>query len=377
MVSQKGRRGFTLIELLVVIAIIALLISILLPALGNARKRAQLMLSLNNQRQQGVASASYGAENDARAYSFSWKAGQVPQTPNTDLALACAALNPNAQDADTRAAVYQQLDIVTRLYKHDRLTPTVGTAPTGHTPFVLYNHLVINDHIGEQLPSEMVISPGDKARSTWQEDMNGYLDDPMGGNGFRPPSGATSFRDLWRWGFSSSYSTISAHYSPDYGNLNDSDQWPRTVGRAATSNRYIMPNKKNVLGRRSLDDVTYPGQKVLLYETYQRFTGPEQYFAFEDSQVPVLFYDGHADNKNVKDSNYGFEPNKPGKGADDPFDRLKTDLYNYTPVRWWDPPGSTVTLVPSYFDQTRMGLQGVDFGGDPVTNEGLMSLVGN
>ncbi|MCA9293054.1 MAG: prepilin-type N-terminal cleavage/methylation domain-containing protein [Phycisphaerales bacterium] len=62
--SPRTSRGFTLIELLVVVAVVALLLGLLLPALGAARRKAQLAGSVSNVRQITLAALVYAGDHE-------------------------------------------------------------------------------------------------------------------------------------------------------------------------------------------------------------------------------------------------------------------------------------------------------------------------
>ena len=68
--AMRRRRSsaFTLIELLVVIAIIALLVTLLIPALQEAKRHARVVMCATNMRAFAMGMATYSAEDDRNEY---------------------------------------------------------------------------------------------------------------------------------------------------------------------------------------------------------------------------------------------------------------------------------------------------------------------
>jgi len=340
-----------LIELLVVIAIIALLIGILLPALGEARKAGRQTVDQANLQQMGRATHSYAADFLNRLFSFTITKSSYQLLSYPDLQDLANGDNP------IQSAAAQAVDIIRRRTGRDNDFDGTDYIPNW-IPHVLYSHLVLQDYLAQKLPSKSVISPADQNRAIWQADPKGFEDGA--------PMPAPAAREN-RWPYSSSYETVSFAYA--------NDRCDGTIGgvtQGQTHRQYQTVNGANLqatIGRRSLADVQFTDKKVEMFDSVSRYVGKKPfYYAYPDAVVLNLFFDGHVAFKKT-----GNPFNKGGKRFDandgaDPRNPLSAFplIVTYTPEATWEPiRGGDVTYqAPGYQRWTRGGLKGIDFDGN-------------
>ena len=334
--------GFTLIELLVVIAIIALLIGILLPALGEARRAAKLAISLSNLRQFSIAAATYASDFEDRIYAFT----AAPNSTYPDIRELARTGTP------IRQAVGQQIDIIRRRTGRDNFP-----IPERHIPHVLYSHLILNDYLAQRLPEKMVVSPEDEFRINWQIDpVNNHdlgvwqpYQQPQDGNGRIPDNSK-------RWAYSSTYQTVVASY--DRGQNRWNVRQRPVITQGGNSHGYIIPDDVK-LGNLHMSSVSFPATKVHVMDSQGRHSGRvDIYYAYPRSKTVMHMFDGSATFRSTSEANLGWLPRRPQTGPPRGITQ-----FQYEPHDWESRPlnGQTRELVKGYHRWTRGGLKGVDF----------------
>jgi prepilin-type N-terminal cleavage/methylation domain-containing protein len=308
-------RGFTIIELLVVVSIIALLVGILLPAIGKAREQAQLTRSQGNMKQLATAAATYGAEWNDRQLTlitdnFSQYGGNGPAaitnynvkvgSPHPPVMLGWGNVGsqgatfaywmpgtPNVQNNPGNWIVAAPCD-------YQASEPTFGA-------FRMTNCQQFSTYINGRYYDPVFYAPKDSAVMSVVEDFFNYPDEFVGVAPPLPAAGVTYY--------SSYVFSPAAMFSPDVLSLNQANNKyytnPFTLKAGFRSPAYSQAQYPD-LKTHIIEHHWLQNRKKVCSPAFDDgpYNGCQPYF-FNGSRdsVPVcLFYDGHIENVGQRDA---------------------------------------------------------------------------
>lgn len=373
--SEKGRKaGFTLIELLIVIAIIALLIGILLPALGEARRAGRKTVCMNNMRSYAQAANTFAGENKDLLPAMNWRGGQSPP-PDAHPSI----LSKNIKfGSDVEAASFQVVSTIRKKTSPNMADDSKYGTPSNWIPYILYSHIPLNDYIGGNLPSQVSACTEDSWRLTIQK----FYENPeSSGLPYPKNNGGDGTNTSWRWPFSSSYSVHQAHWGP-------SKAFTIMVNGVAKVAALYFPSKDGggnlyttnstgpidgSFGRNRLTDVRFPSSKTIMSDEFARHSGRKiRFYADPEASQPLNFYDGSVREYRTVDTNPGWNPMS--RAAMKDRWNYRKDQQVYDPVfvgtrTGTDPDIGTIQIYDApagWYRYTRGGLFGFDVPRGPV-----------
>jgi prepilin-type N-terminal cleavage/methylation domain-containing protein len=288
---SKPSRAFTIIELLVVVSIIALLVGILLPAIGRARDNALMTKSQGNLKNLSTACASYAAEYKDRQVTwindYMSRYGTGAGTP-----IATAFANYTAQTGATHpmlvlgstqgGGVWEALQNANggRFYMPFDFASKVGA-------FRMINTRAMNQYCNGRVYDPVFYAPKDTAVMAAVEPLFDYADE------------FTNVNDSLL--YSSYILSPAAMFSPDVFSVNRSnnnatftDPWTLPAGfrSPSPSQARYSDLKSNVLEHHWLQNRRRNCITQLQNGPYNGCQPP--FFNGSLSSSPVtLFYDGH------------------------------------------------------------------------------------
>ncbi|MBN8598243.1 MAG: prepilin-type N-terminal cleavage/methylation domain-containing protein [Planctomycetes bacterium] len=362
--TKRPLSAFTLIELLIVIAIIALLIGILLPALGSARRHAKMVLCMNNMRNFSTAMGSYGSENKDKLFNYSWYRG-TPIPPDFHRYI---PVSKQYADNDMMGAAWQFTYI---MQKRLGLKDLNKYQPIGAWfPHVYYSHIPLLDYMSAQMPMTVAACPEDVSLKNLQKD---YSNVDTSGVPVPPSSGETDSR--WRYPFRMSYTISSAHFSPDkmYNVMEGGGSKRAVIIYGENNSALLSDGLRNrfeatataSIGNKRVTDIRFPQSKVWASDNYSRHFGKQaMFFADPQCRQPLPFYDGSVRVYMTGDTNPGWNPKDEGTR------KLMNDRHSwFEETGEYNPQvaGATVEggklgyrAVAGWYQATRGGLRGWD-----------------
>jgi prepilin-type N-terminal cleavage/methylation domain-containing protein/prepilin-type processing-associated H-X9-DG protein len=238
--NTKGRKpstGFTLIELLVAIAIIALLISILLPSLGAARRTARSMICGSNMRQVVTGMNAYATDHR------DW----LPGSPSTSGFDAIGQLRYNK----TGPTTYSLASSGTSKFNGISTTEWDWTG-------TLLSYLGVRGP-GDGAPASQLTEETRAARMRWYTTVNSFQ---CPENNFEAdPFPSAPVGGIWQRQRMYSYSTITQFFST---------QEPAPLGAPSPTRGSVFRQDRGQF-RPSINLVGSPSRKVALIETHRYF----------------------------------------------------------------------------------------------------------